>query len=325
MAKDVGDLIGTAIGRVARETVQSVASNNKRKGGPNLSGGKGLAAGAGLATLVPLAFKGASSAKNALSGSGGDSSSGSGPIDKAKRKLEGNVKDKAKEGAKDALPFGGGGSKGEEGVGKGRRMPIQQSMDIPLDVASVYEQWTEYEEWPSFMHRLQSVSQEDDETVKFKAKIWGKSKEFTAEIVEERPNDYIKWKVSEGLTHTGAVAFREVAPGLTRVEVNMDVQPGSLLEKAARGMRHIKRAVRADMHRWKAYVMMNEEEKGGSRTASSSSSSSSRSRSGSGSSSRRKSGSGSNGSSASSSRRGSSSGSGRSSSAKSRGGASNGS
>src|SRR3954451_1875281 len=262
MAKDVGDQIGTAIGRVARETVQSVASNNKRKGGPNLSGGKGLAAGAGLATLVPLAFKGASSAKNALSGSGGDSSSGSGPIDKAKRKLEGNVKDKAKEGAKDALPFGGGGSKGEEGVGKGRRMPIQQSMDIPLDVKSVYEQWTEYEEWPSFMHRLQSVSQEDDETVKFKAKIWGKSKEFTAEIVEERPNDYIKWKVSEGLTHTGAVAFREVAPGLTRVEVNMDVQPGSLLEKAARGMRHIKRAVRADMHRFKAHVVMAEEESG---------------------------------------------------------------
>src|SRR3954451_5976051 len=88
MAKDVGDLIGTAIGRVARETVQTVASNNKRKGGPNLSGGKRLAAGAGLATLVPLAFKGASSAKNALSASGGDSSSCSGPIDKAKSKLE---------------------------------------------------------------------------------------------------------------------------------------------------------------------------------------------------------------------------------------------
>ena len=33
MAKDVGDLIGTAIGRVARETVQTVAANNKKRGG----------------------------------------------------------------------------------------------------------------------------------------------------------------------------------------------------------------------------------------------------------------------------------------------------
>ena len=32
MAKDVSDLIGTAIGRVARETVQSVASTKRRNG-----------------------------------------------------------------------------------------------------------------------------------------------------------------------------------------------------------------------------------------------------------------------------------------------------
>src|SRR3954454_4386442 len=278
MAKDVGDLIGTAIGRVARETVQTVASN-KRSNGHGLGGGAGLAAGAGLASLAPMAFKGA---KGLMSGSG----NGSGPVGKAKEKLEGNVKDKAKEGAKDALPFGGGKKKGEPGVGKGRRMPIQQSMDVPVSVDTAYEQWTQFEEWPKFMHRLESVNQEDDKHLSFKAKIWGKSKEFKAEIEEQNPNERIKWKVTEGLTHTGVITFHELAPRLTRIEVNMDVQPGSLLEKAARGMRHIKRAVRADMHRWKAYVMMNEEEKGESRTASSSSSSSSssRGRSGSGSS-----------------------------------------
>ena len=58
MAKDVGDLIGTAIGRVARETVQSVAANNKKRGnGLSLSGGRGLAAGAGLASLAPIAVE----------------------------------------------------------------------------------------------------------------------------------------------------------------------------------------------------------------------------------------------------------------------------
>jgi uncharacterized membrane protein len=343
MAKDVGDLIGTAIGRVAKETVQTLASNNKSRGAPNLSGGKGLAAGAGLATLAPLAFKGAKSAKGMLSGSG-NGSGGSGPIGKAKEKLEGNVKDKATQGAKDALPFGGGGGKNEEaGVGKGRRMPIQQSMDVPVPVKTAYNEWTQFEEWPQFMHRLESVSQEDDTHLSFKAKIWGKSKEFKAEIEEQRPDERIKWKVTEGLTHTGVVTFHELAPRLTRIELNMDVQPGSLIEKLARGMRHVKRAVRADMHRFKAHVMMAEEEQGAwrgtvedgdvkRRTASRAASSASRSRSRSGGSSQRKSGSSqrksgsSNGSSASSSgRRSTSSGSGRSTSAKSRSGASNGS
>ena len=39
---------------------------------------------------------------------------------------------------------------------------------------------------------------------------------------------------------------------LTRIELNFDVAPGSLIEKAARGMRHVKRAARADLHRFKA-------------------------------------------------------------------------
>src|SRR5690349_12147470 len=143
MAKDVGDVIGAAIGRVARETVQTVAQNSKKRGGGlDLSGGRGLAAGAGIASLAPIAYKGVKRLAGGGSSNGsGDSGSSGGignPISKAKDKLEGNVKekiegnvkDKAKEGVKDALPFGGGNKNDEAGVGKGRRMPIQQSMDI---------------------------------------------------------------------------------------------------------------------------------------------------------------------------------------------------
>jgi len=234
MANDVGDLIGTAIGRVARETVQSVA-HSKSRNGHSLGGGKGLAAGAGLASLAPIAFKGARHLMNGAGERAGQS-----------------IKDKAGEGAK----------KGEAGVGKGRRMPIQQSMDVPVPVKTAYNEWTQFERWPEFMHRLENVSQDDDTQITFKTKIWGKSKEFKAKIVEQRPDERIKWEVGEGVTHTGVVTFHEIGPRLTRMEVNIDVQPGSLIEKAARGMRHIKRAVRADMHRFKAHVMMAEEESG---------------------------------------------------------------
>jgi len=168
------------------------------------------------------------------------------------------------------------------------------------------------------MHRLENVSQEDETHVSFKVKIWGKSKEFKAEIVEQRPDERIKWKVVEGVTHTGVVTFHELGPRLTRVELNIDVQPGSLIEKAARGMRHVKRAVRADLARFKAHVLMEEEESGAWRgqiddgevksKSAASSSGSSRSRSSGRSSSGRKSsgrsssGSGSSGSRASGSR-----------------------
>ena len=68
--------------------------------------------------------------------------------------------------------------------------------------------------------------------------------------------------MSEGITHSGVVTFHELAPRLTRIEVNLDIDPGSLIEKAARGMRHVKRAVRADLARYKAFIEMQEIETG---------------------------------------------------------------
>ena len=119
-----------------------------------------------------------------------------------------------KEAAKGALPFGGGGGDskdGTPGAGKGRRMPVQQSVEIALPLETVYNQWTQFEEWPKFMHRVKRATQEDECTVSFAVKIWGITREFSANIETQRPDDRIKWSVSQGMTHTGVVSFRERA------------------------------------------------------------------------------------------------------------------
>jgi hypothetical protein len=131
---------------------------------------------------------------------------------------------------------------------------------VPIETC--YNQWTQFEDWPSFMHRVTRVTQEDPCSVSFTTKIWGKAKQFTAEIETQRPDERVKWRVADGIMHTGVVTFHELAPRLTRIELTVDVDPGSLLEKAARGMRHIKRAMRADLHRFKAYIEMQEIETG---------------------------------------------------------------
>jgi hypothetical protein len=141
-------------------------------------------------------------------------------------------------------------------------MPVQQSVDVAVPLETAYNQWTQFEDWPEFMHRVTNVSQDDPCEVKFATKIWGKTKEFTAHIETQRPDERIKWQVTEGMIHNGVVTFHELAPRLTRIELGLDVEPGSLLEKAARGMRHVKRAARADLHRFKAFIEMLEKETG---------------------------------------------------------------
>jgi uncharacterized membrane protein len=289
MAKDVGDKVRDTVTQVVRDATQNLgAGGNSKSNGP-LSGMRGVAAGAGLAALAPLAAKGAGKAVKSRLVKGGAKSAaknpgralsdatsklgdsvGKGVGEKVKEKVDesGGVGGIAKQAAGGVLPGlggggDGGGGGGVDGVGQGRRMPVQQAVDVAVPIETAYNQWTQFEAWPEFMHRVTRVTQEDDDcTVSFATKIWTRTREFKAEIITQRPDERIKWRVSQGITHTGVVTFHELAPRLTRVEVNMDVDPGSLIEKAARGMRHVKRAVRADLHRFKAYIEMQEQETG---------------------------------------------------------------
>jgi uncharacterized membrane protein len=145
------------------------------------------------------------------------------------------------------------------GHGEGRRMPIQQAVDVAVPLKDAYDRWTQFEDWPQFMHRIESAEQVDDAKVGFTTKIWGIKRRFEAQIVEQHPDERIEWDVKEGVSHTGVATFHELADRLTRIEVSIDVEPEGLLEKAGRGMRFTKRAVRADLHRFKAFVELNED------------------------------------------------------------------
>jgi uncharacterized membrane protein len=258
------DTIRELLSRLVEEGSSKGAEVSKKSGGA-LSGVKGVAAGAGAAALAPLAARGIGKLVKGAAPDGlsdfaekltGQSGGGGGAVTDA---------------LKSALPFGGGdgdggGGSGDKntvpGVGKGRRMPVQQEVDIGAPIETVYNQFTQFELWPRFMHRVTDVSQQDKCTLNFSTKIWGKKKEFVARIETQRPNERIKWKVDEGIAHTGVVTFHELGPRLTRVLVGLDLEPGGMLEKAARGLRHVKRAVRADLHRFKAFIEVQEVETG---------------------------------------------------------------
>jgi uncharacterized membrane protein len=297
MAKDTADAAREMLTRAVHDLTQSIGTSDGKRSSQKsnpLAGAGGVAVGAGLAALAPIAAKGAvhavrrrmvgeagkapGRATRAVAGEGGlvdRATKGLGDVvgDKVRQTVEdaGGVGGVAQQVGKGVLSSftgsggggaGGGGGQGAPGVGKGRRMPVQQAIDIAVPIETCYNQWTQFEEWPQFMHRVTRVTQDDECTVSFATKIWGKTKEFKADIETQRPDERIKWSVESGITHTGVVTFHEIGPRLTRVELTFDVAPGSLIEKAARGMRHVKRAARADLHRFKAYIEMQELETG---------------------------------------------------------------
>jgi uncharacterized membrane protein len=262
------------LGKSTQSVVKTVSKANPAKGDGPLSDPKNLAAAGAALVALPIVVE----RVGRLAGPK-VSEKASDLADQAKQKAREQVAEKAR-GALPEMPKrlrGGrgllqgklGGDKGAgkgraaPGHGSGRRMPIQQSVDVAVPIKDAYNQWTQFENWPEFMHRLESVEQADDTTVTFQTKVWGIKRRFQAEILEQRPDERIEWNVSQGFAHTGVVTFHKLGDRLTRIEVTMDVEPHGLIDRASRGMRFVKRAVRADLHRFKAYVELKERAEGG--------------------------------------------------------------
>jgi uncharacterized membrane protein len=150
---------------------------------------------------------------------------------------------------------GGSGTSGGSG-GKTRRLPIQRWTDVAVPVEKAYRAWTQFEEFPKFMHRVLEVEQDDEDKNKihWHEKIWFSTREWEAEITDKRQNDRIAWKSVSGTQHSGVISFHRLDKNLTRVLVTVDFVPTGMIEKMASGLRFVKRAVEADLARFKAYV-----------------------------------------------------------------------
>jgi hypothetical protein len=138
-------------------------------------------------------------------------------------------------------------------------MPVQQWIYVSVPVRDAYNAWTEYKQWPRYMHRANQVDPQIDERqvrLRVTEKMWGFKRPFTAEVIRQRPDEHILWNSTEGSKHTGVINFHELAPRLTLIEMNLDHAPSGIAEKISRGARFTKRAVRADLHRFQAWVEM---------------------------------------------------------------------
>jgi uncharacterized membrane protein len=84
---------------------------------------------------------------------------------------------------------------------------VDKSIEVNCPVRAVYNQWTQFEEFPRFMAGVKEVRQLDDTHVQWHAEIWGKDEEWDAEITEQTPDERISWRsvsIESGGTETGA-------------------------------------------------------------------------------------------------------------------------
>ncbi|MGN6636928.1 MAG: SRPBCC family protein [Oryzihumus sp.] len=155
--------------------------------------------------------------------------------------------------AKDAVTGGGGG--GKEG-GKGPKVTnIIEEIDIGLPVRVVYNQWTEFQQFPSFMKKVEAVEQIEDDKIKWKAQVWWSHRTWEATILEQVPDSRIVWRSSGQKGYAdGAVTFHELAPELTRVLLVLEYHPQGLFERTGNIWRAVGRRTRLELKHFRRHA-----------------------------------------------------------------------
>ena len=84
---------------------------------------------------------------------------------------------------------------------------FESSIVVDCPVRTVYNQWTQFEEFPRFMEGVEEVRQLDDAHQHWRAVVGGKTKEWDAELVEQVPDQRIAWRSTSGAPNAGTVSF----------------------------------------------------------------------------------------------------------------------
>ncbi|MBB4967101.1 SRPBCC family protein [Saccharothrix violaceirubra] len=131
---------------------------------------------------------------------------------------------------------------------------IEKSADVEVPVTTAYNQWTQFETFPSFMEGVERITQVDDKRTHWVTKIGGVAREFDAEITEQHADERVAWHTVDGPRQAGVVTFHRIDDRTTRVHLQMEYAPETLTEKAGAALGIVEHRVKGDLKRFKEFI-----------------------------------------------------------------------
>jgi len=122
----------------------------------------------------------------------------------------------------------------QEAIGINQAIKVEKTVTINKPVDELYRFWHNFENLPTFMKHLKSVTVHDNKRSHWVANApLGGSVEWDADIIEDRENEFISWASVEGadVDNSGFIRFKK-APADRGTEVKVVIEynpPGGAL------------------------------------------------------------------------------------------------
>jgi uncharacterized membrane protein len=147
---------------------------------------------------------------------------------------------------------------GGKGGGKGLKVTnIVEYIDVGAPLDLTYNVWTQFQEFPKFMKKVETVSQEEEAKLNWKAQVFWSHRSWRSTITEQIPDNRIVWKSEGDKGHVdGTVTFHALGqPELTRILVVLEYHPGGVVENIGNLWRAQGRRVRLELKHFRRHVM----------------------------------------------------------------------
>ncbi|MCU0974669.1 MAG: SRPBCC family protein [Burkholderiales bacterium] len=139
---------------------------------------------------------------------------------------------------------------------------FESSIVVDCPVRTVYNQWTQFEEFPSFMEGVEEVRQLDDTHQHWRATIGGKTKEWDAELTEQVPDQRISWRSLSGAPSAGTVTFIPAEGDQTRLTLEMQYEPQGVTENIGDALGLLTSHVKRTLEDFKEFIEGRQRETG---------------------------------------------------------------
>jgi len=131
---------------------------------------------------------------------------------------------------------------------------VEKTVVVNVPLGTVYNQWTQFEEFPEFMGGVEKVTQLGDDRLEWVVEMGGVRRQWIAKVLEQVPDRKVAWAAVEGATNAGAVTFAEVGPTQTEVHLTMEFEPEGFLETVADMLHIIGTQAEDDLDNFKRFI-----------------------------------------------------------------------
>jgi uncharacterized membrane protein len=131
---------------------------------------------------------------------------------------------------------------------------IERTIDVNVPASIAYNAWTQLELFPLFMSGVEEVRKIDDRNLHWRARIYGVTEEWDAEIVEQIPNERIAWRSRRGASNAGTVTFHRLASDRSRVMLQIAYHPQRISEKLGDALGLLARQIDTSLMCFKTFV-----------------------------------------------------------------------